>query len=47
MTTLKDRIHDVIVEYEEESNQGVAIDFQAIESSIMEVIKDYLINIID
>ena len=45
MTTLKDVIHDVIREYEEDSRREVADYFQALEMAIMDAIKDYFTRI--
>lgn len=45
MTNLKDLIHEVIKEYEIDSQNQVADDFQALEMAIMDTIKDYFTRI--
>lgn len=46
MTTLKDLIHDVLVEYEDDSKREIADDFEALEMALMDTIKDYFNKII-
>ena len=41
MTTLKDKIRDVVIDYMSESSKGVADDAEVLTESIMNEIKDY------
>lgn len=46
MTTLKDRINDVFIQYENDTRAGQPHDMQALEMAIMDEIRDFFEKIL-